>query len=85
VSISLSAELEDLIRRKVASGAYESPGQVLEEAMRLLEERDHLRQLRHERLLREIANGVFEADNRHLIESPEVFRSLTARAHVPDE
>ena len=85
MSISLNAELEDLIRRKVTSGAYESPAQVIEEALLLLEERDHLRQLRRERLVREIASGVFEADNRHLVEAAEVFRGLTARAHVPEE
>ena len=85
MSFSLSAELEALIRRKVSSGAYDSPTQVLEEALMLLEERDHLRQVRRERLLREIASGVLEADNRHLVDAGEVFRALTARARVPDE
>ena len=85
MAISLSAEIEELIRRKVASGAYESPAQVVEEALLLLDERDNLRVIRRERLLRELADGVFQADNRHLVEGDEVMRGLHSKTGPLDE
>ena len=85
MNITLTAELEALIRAKVASGAYDSPAQVLEEALALLEERDNLRVIRRERLLRELADGVFQADNRHLVEGDEVMRGLHSKTGPLDE
>ena len=47
------------------SGYYDSPGQVVEEALLLLEERDHLRSLRRERLKRQLADGgIFNTGRR---------------------
>lgn len=40
MNVSLTAELERLIRDKVASGRYASTSEVVREALRLLEQRD---------------------------------------------
>jgi antitoxin ParD1/3/4 len=85
MTFSLTAELENLIRRKVTSGSYDSPAQVVEEALMLLEERDHLRALRRDQLLRELADGVFQADNRQLVEGAQVFQGLVNKARATDE
>lgn len=85
MNLTLSTALEALIRGKVESGAYDSPAQVVDEALLLLEERDHLRGLRRERLLAELASGVFQADNRHLVDGEEVFRGLFDKANAPNE
>lgn len=42
VTVSLSAELEDFVEKKVASGEFASPGDVLAAALTLLQERDNL-------------------------------------------
>ena len=76
MNISLSPRLEELVRKKVESGTYDSFKQVIEEGLFLLEERDQARSMRRERLLEEIAIGVDQADNRQLVDSNEVFRSL---------
>ena len=76
MNISLPPHLEELVRQKVEGGAYESFGQVIEEALRLLEERDHVRSMRRDRLLEEIAKGLYQADNRQLVDQGEVFRAL---------
>jgi antitoxin ParD1/3/4 len=76
MNISLSPRLEELVRKKVESGTYDSFKQVIEEGLFLLEERDQARSMRRERLLEEIAIGVDQADNRQLVDSTEVFRSL---------
>ena len=85
MAFTLSPEIEESIRRKVRSGDYESAGQVIEEAMALLEERDHLQALRRDRLLEALADGVFQADNRQLVAATEVFRGLAAQAAASDE
>lgn len=84
MTFSLNAQLEELIRRKVNSGLYESSAQVIEEALQLLEERDILRDVRRERLLRLVASGVLEADNRQLVDSEQVFRGMADKASAAD-
>ncbi len=46
MNVSLSPELEALIRRQVETGQYNTPDQVMQEALQLLEERDRQRRLR---------------------------------------
>jgi len=76
MNIWLQPEIESAIRKKVESGRYDSHAQVIQEALILLEERDQTRVLRTERLLREIANGIDQANNRQLVDALEVFRTL---------
>ena len=76
MNISLSPRLEELVQQKVASGTYGSFSQVIEEALFLLEERDQALTMRRARLLDEVAMGIDQADNRQLVDSDEVFRTL---------
>jgi antitoxin ParD1/3/4 len=85
MNLTLTAELEEFIRQKVRSGYYESPAQVVEEALLLLEERDHLTRIRRERLLRELASGVFQANNRQLVDGAQVFAGLQNQANAASE
>lgn len=43
LAISLTDYLNTMVTNKVASGLYESPSEVVREALRLLDERDRLR------------------------------------------
>ncbi|MBF0537867.1 MAG: type II toxin-antitoxin system ParD family antitoxin [Nitrospirae bacterium] len=58
MSISLTPQLEELVKTKVASGLYASANEVLCEALRLLEERDRIQALRIEELRVEIKKGL---------------------------
>ena len=66
MNVSLSPELEKLVKDKVASGMYHSAGEVVREALTALEERDQLRQRRLDQLRREIARGVEQVDQGHV-------------------
>jgi antitoxin ParD1/3/4 len=79
MNISLPSHLEAQIRQKIESGEYDSIRQVLEEALLLLDERDRVRGIRRERLLAEIAKGVYQADNRQLVDREEVFDALARK------
>jgi len=58
MNISLTPHLEDLVKGKVESGLYNSASEVMRDALRLLEERDQLRDLRLEELRHEIQKGI---------------------------
>jgi antitoxin ParD1/3/4 len=46
MNVSLTPHFESMIREKVESGRYNNASEVVREGLRLLEERDRLRQLR---------------------------------------
>ena len=58
MNVSLTHELEELVRHKVESGRYLSASEVMREALRLLEERDKLQEFRREELRKEIRKGL---------------------------
>jgi antitoxin ParD1/3/4 len=62
MNISLTPHLENLVKSKVDSGLYNSASEVMREALRLLEERDQLRNVRLEELRREIQKGIDSGD-----------------------
>jgi antitoxin ParD1/3/4 len=62
MNISLTRELETIVHEKVKSGMYHSASEVIREALRLLQEKEQIRQLRVQELRKEIAVGVAQAD-----------------------
>ena len=58
----LAPEIAAIVEEKVRSGEYHSANEVVREGLRLLEERDHLRQMRLDQLRKEIAVGIRQAD-----------------------
>lgn len=62
ITISLPPELEKLINEKVQSGQYASPNEVISESLRLLEEQEELRRIKHEALKQDVHLGVTEIE-----------------------
>ena len=58
MNVSLTPELAGLVDDRVESGRYRSRSEVIRESLRLLEERDHLREWKKERLRELIQKGV---------------------------
>ena len=71
MNVSLTPQLEKLVREKLASGLYNSASEVIREALRLLEEKDRLRQLRFEELKKLVAEGVEALDRGEYLELDE--------------
>ena len=57
MNVSLTPELENLVNQKVKTGLYNSASEVIREALRLLEEKDRIREMRLEELRAEIQKG----------------------------
>ena len=58
MNVSLTPQLEELVKKKVESGLYGSASEVIREALRLLDERDRLHAMRIEELKAEIQKGL---------------------------
>ena len=77
MNVSLTPQLEELVRNKVEFGLYNYASEVVREALRLLEERDHLKEIRLDELRKEIQIGL---DSGPAIPGEEVFRRIRERA-----
>ncbi len=60
MNVSLAPQLEDMIRRKVAAGAYRDSSEVISEALRQMAQREDEEKLK--RLQQEISIGLAQAD-----------------------
>ncbi|MHC1729794.1 MAG: type II toxin-antitoxin system ParD family antitoxin [Syntrophobacteraceae bacterium] len=58
MNVSLTPQLEELVKKKVDSGLYGSASEVMREALRLLDERDRYHASRLESLRAEIKKGI---------------------------
>lgn len=76
--VSLTPQLEDLVKRKVESGRYHSSSEVIREALRLLEERDRFQEMKFEALRREIQAGLDSGEPTPL-DMEEIIRQAKAR------
>ena len=62
LNVSLTSELNTLIREKVASGMYHSSSEVVRAALRLFQQHDEYRELRLARLRAQISTGIHQLD-----------------------
>ena len=76
MNISLTPELEQLVKDKVSSGKYNSVSEVMGEALRLLEERDRIRDQRLAELKAKIQVGIEELERGEGIDGEEVFAEI---------
>jgi antitoxin ParD1/3/4 len=62
MNVNLTSQLEDLVKKKVASGLYNSASEVVREALRLMDERDRLSAVKLDRLRQDIREGLSSGD-----------------------
>jgi antitoxin ParD1/3/4 len=58
MNVSLTPELEQIINSKVQSGLYNSASEVVRDGIRLLQQRDEMREMKLEALRTEIQKGI---------------------------
>ena len=58
MNVSLTPQLEELVRQKVASGLYTSASEVIREALRLMEGQDRQRDAKLDQLRHDIQEGL---------------------------
>ncbi len=82
LNVSLTPKLEELIKTKVSSGMYNSASEVVREALRLLDERDRIAEIRLETLREEIRKG---AESGPGIPADEVFNCVREKINATAE
>ena len=80
MNVRLSKDAERFVRGQVASGRYESAQQVVQESLRLLEERRLLEGTRRARLNEQIDEGLAELDRGEGIPGEEVLRAIREKS-----
>ena len=58
ITVNLTPESEEFIRVKLESGRYDSAGQIIEEALRALENQEQLINEHREEIRQKIAQGI---------------------------
>jgi len=76
MNVHLTPELETLVQNKVKTGRYNSANEVVREALRLFEERDHIRQLQIEELRKKINEGWASLERGEGMNGQEFFLAL---------
>lgn len=76
MNVSLTPELEELVHERVRSGRYTSASEVVREALRLLADRDELREIRLREVRAQVAEGLRAADAGDVHPGDEVFEEI---------
>ena len=79
MNVSLTPELESIIKAKVESGMYNSASEVVRESIRLLQDRDDFRQMKLERLRADIQKGIDDMKAGRYRDGKEVMSELRGR------
>ena len=85
MNVNLTPELEKLVQKKVKTGRYNSASEVVREALRLLEERDHIMALRREELRKKIAEGLDSLRRGEGVDGEEVFDRIEAELEAMEQ
>lgn len=78
MTITLTPDLEDFVKSKVAAGRYRSVIEVIQQGLRLLEDMESIPDLPISELRAQIAVGIGQADRGELVDGEEVFEDLLA-------
>ncbi len=76
--VSLTPELEQMIHSKVETGRYNSSSEVVREALRLMDERDQLKELHKDELRKKIAAGLKSLEEGRYSDGEEFFAQMEA-------
>lgn len=80
MNVSLTPELEALVRERVRSGRYTSASEVVREALRLLADWDELREMRLREVQEKVAEGLEAAASGDTHDGDDVFDEIIGSA-----
>ena len=79
MNVSLTPELEKIVNSKVKSGLYNSASEVVREGLRLLQQRDEMRQMKLQALRNEIQQGIDDLEAGRARDGREVMSEVRSR------
>ncbi len=76
LNVSLTPELARFVDGQVQGGLYSTASEVVREGLRILAEREKLRELRHEEIRKKVKDGIDELDRGEGLDGDAVFDEL---------
>ena len=80
MNVNLGTVFDGFIAELLKTGTYQTQSEVVREGMRLLREREELKQLRLAELRKEIAIGSEQADRGEFVDGKETFAEIRRRS-----
>jgi antitoxin ParD1/3/4 len=80
MNVNLGSTFDTFVADLLKTGLYQSQSEVVREGLRLLKEREELKNLRLTELRKEIALGVAQADRGEFVDGEEVFAKIRKRS-----
>ena len=80
MNVNLGSGFDQFVADLLKTGLYQSQSEVLREGLRLLKEREELKQLRIAALRKEIAIGGAEADRGKFVDGEKAFEEIRRRS-----
>lgn len=78
MNVSLTPELEQMVQSKVRTGRYNSASEVVREALRLMDERDQLKEMHRDELRTKISAGLKSLEEGRHSDGEEFFAQMDA-------
>jgi antitoxin ParD1/3/4 len=79
MNVSLTPELDQLVQQKVASGLYQTASEVIREGLRLLHERDAMREQQIRSLRQKIDRGLKQLDAGQSVSAEKAWKQIQSR------
>ena len=79
MNVSLTPELEKVVDQKVKSGLYNSASEVVREGLRLLQQRDEMREAKLNALRAEIQKGIDDLEAGRYMDGEEAMAKIKER------
>ena len=83
ISLTLSGDLDRFVRQQTQSGKYASIAEVVEEALRLLEAAEGIRDRRLRDVKTKLAEGLASLDRGEGVDGEDTFQELLGSLSVP--
>ena len=80
MNVNLGSAFDQFVSDLLKTGHYQTQSEILREGLRLLKEREELKQLRFAELRKEIAIGSAEADRGEFVDGGETFAEIRKRS-----
>jgi len=79
LNVSLTAELQRFVDRRVASGRYQTASEVVRDGLRLLEDRERATERDIDSMKRKISSGLKQARAGEVLDGDQVLAALRRR------
>jgi antitoxin ParD1/3/4 len=80
MNVHLGPVFDEFVANLLKTGYYQTQSEVLREGLRLLKEREEVKQMRLAELRKEINAGVEQADRNQFVHGPAAFAKIRQRS-----